>query len=238
MDGFNRRAFLGVISAVSLAGLSSKTALAADQCAVFDKARQSAITPEEALARLQDGNERFVAGKMVNCDLMAQVRATAAGQAPFAAIVGCIDSRVPPELVFDQRIGDIFSARVAGNFVNTDIIGSLEFATRLAGAKLIVVLGHTECGAIKGAIDNAELGNLTATLSNIKPAVEQASGVPGEHSSKNPQLVQAVADANAKLAARMLLDRSPVLTELVESGSLKIASAMQDVGTGRVSFFD
>ena len=236
MDGCSRRTFLGAVSAVSLTGLAGGSAFAADQCAVFDKARQSAITPEEALARLKDGNTRFVTGKMVNCDLMAQVRATASGQAPFAAIVGCIDSRVPPELVFDQRIGDIFSARVAGNFVNTDIIGSLEFATRLAGAKLIVVLGHTECGAIKGAIDNAQLGNLTATLSNIKPAVEQASGVPGEHSSKNPQLVQAVADTNARLAAKMLLDRSVVLAELVEAGSLKVVAAMHDVGNGTVTF--
>lgn len=237
MDGCSRRTFLGAVSAVSLTGLAGGSAFAAEQCAVFDKARQSAITPEEALARLDDGNARFVAGKTVNCDLMAQVRATASGQAPFAAIVGCIDSRVPPELVFDQRIGDIFSARIAGNFVNTDIIGSLEFATRLAGAKLIVVLGHSECGAIKGAIDNVELGNLTATLSNIRPAVEQTRAVPGEHSSKNPQLVQAVADTNAKLAARMLLDRSVILAELVQARSLKVVAAMHDVGNGRVTFF-
>jgi carbonic anhydrase len=237
MDGCSRRTFLGAVSAVSLTGLAGGSAFAADRCAVFDKARQSAITPEEALARLEDGNTRFVTGKTVNCDLMAQVRATASGQAPFAAVVGCIDSRVPPELVFDQRIGDIFSARIAGNFVNTDIIGSLEFATRLAGAKLIVVLGHSECGAIKGAIDNAELGNLTATLANIRPAVEQTRAVPGEHSSKNPQLVQAVADTNARLAAKMLLDRSVVLAELVEAGSLKVVAAMHDVGNGTVTFF-
>lgn len=236
MDRYNRRMFLGAMSAVSLAALGG-TALAAEDCAVFDRARQGAITPDDALARLQDGNARFVAGKTVNCDLMAQVRATASGQAPFAAIVGCIDSRVPPELVFDQRIGDIFSARIAGNFVNTDIIGSLEFATMLAGAKLIVVLGHAECGAIKGAIDNAELGNLTATLSNIRPAVEQTVGIPGVQSSKNPQLVQAVADANAKLAAAMLLERSAVLNELVKAGSLKIVSAMHDVSNGKVAFF-
>jgi carbonic anhydrase len=237
MDGCSRRTFLGAVSAVSLTGLAGGSAFAAEQCAVFDKARQSAITPEEALARLDDGNARFVTGKTVNCDLMAQVRATASGQAPFAAIVGCIDSRVPPELVFDQRIGDIFSARIAGNFVNTDIIGSLEFATRVAGAKLIVVLGHSECGAIKGAIDNVELGNLTATLSNIRPAVEQTRAVSGEHSSKNPQLVQAVADTNAKLAARMLLDRSVILAELVQARSLKVVAAMHDVGNGRVTFF-
>jgi carbonic anhydrase len=237
MDACSRRTFLGAVSAASLTGLVGGTAFAADQCAVFDKARQSAITPEEAMARLEDGNARFVAGETVNCDLMAQVRATATGQAPFAAVVGCIDSRVPPELVFDQRIGDIFSARIAGNFVNTDIIGSLEFATRLAGAKLIVVLGHSECGAVKGAIDNAELGNLTATLANIRPAIQQTIGIPGEHSSKNHQLVQAVADTNAKLAATMLLDRSVVLSELVDAGALKVVAAMHDVGNGKVTFF-
>jgi carbonic anhydrase len=236
MDVCSRRMFLGAVSAASLAGLGG-TAFAADQCAVFDKARQSTITPEEALARLEDGNARFVAGETVNCDLMAQVRATATGQAPFAAVVGCMDSRVPPELVFDQRIGDIFSARIAGNFVNTDIIGSLEFATRLAGAKLIVVLGHSECGAIKGAIDNAELGNLTATLANIRPAVEQTSGIAGEHSSKNHELVQAVADTNARLAVAMLLDRSVVLSELVDAGELKIVAAMHDVHNGKVAVF-
>jgi carbonic anhydrase len=234
----NRRVFIGAVSAVSLAGLTGGTAFATDACAVFDKTRQGAITPDEALARLQDGNARFVSGRMVNCDLMAQVRATATGQAPFAAVVGCIDSRVPPELVFDQQIGDVFAARIAGNFVNTDIIGSLEFATKVAGSKLIVVLGHSECGAIKGAIDNVELGLLTATLGNIRPAVEQTIGIPGERSSKNGRLVQAVADTNARLAAHTLLDRSAVLRELVEAGSLKIVSAMHDVATGEVTFMD
>jgi carbonic anhydrase len=136
--------------------------------------------------------------------------------------------------VFDQRIGDIFTARIAGNFVNTDIIGSLEFATKLAGAKLIMVLGHSECGAIKGAIDNVELGNLTAMLSNIKPAVEQTTGVAGERNAKNSKFVQAVADTNSRLAAEMLLERSPVLRGLVEERSLKVVSAMHDVSTGEV----
>lgn len=211
-------------------------AAAEDECAVFDRARQSATTPDEALARLRDGNARFVSGKTVNCDLMAQVRATAAGQAPFAAVVGCIDSRVPPELVFDQRIGDIFSARIAGNFVNTDIIGSLEFATKLAGAKLIVVLGHSECGAIKGAIDRVKLGNLTAMLANIEPAVDQTTGVFGQRTAKNSQFVQAVADTNVRLAVETLLNRSPVIGELVQAGSLKVVGAMHNVATGQVKF--
>lgn len=185
---------------------------------------------------LQEGNARFASGKSVNCDLLAQVRATADGQAPFAAVVGCIDSRVPPELVFDQQIGAIFAARIAGNFVNTDIIGSLEFATKLAGAKLIVVLGHTECGAIKGAVDDAKLGNLTAALANIRPSVIKIKAVDGPQTSKNKKLVQAVADQNAKDAVAMLTARSEVLRELVSEGKLKIVSAMHDIGTGKISW--
>ena len=228
----DRRAWLGAMAAVSLA--SAAPALADDGCEVFDAARQSAKTPDQALQRLMDGNARLLAGKTVNCDLLAQIEATAAGQAPFAAIVGCIDSRVPPELVFDQRLGSVFAARIAGNFVNTDIIGSLEFATRVSGAKLVLVLGHSECGAIKGAIDNVQLGNLTATLNNIWPAVE-ATEAGGERTSKNKAFVQAVAETNARLAARMLTERSPVMAEMVDAGSLKIVAAMHDISTGKVS---
>ena len=152
--------------------------------------RQKAMTPADALKELKDGNARFVAGQPVNCDLRAQIKATAMGQFPIAAVVGCIDSRVPPELVFDQKLGDIFAARIAGNFVNTDIIGSLEFATKVSGAKLIVVVGHTECGAIKGAIDHVKLGNLTAMLENFAPALAATSAVGGERNSSNKKLVR------------------------------------------------
>ena len=197
---------------------------------------QKATSPDEALARLKEGNERFVGGKTLERNLMDQVKATASGQYPFAVVVGCVDSRVPPELVFDQGIGDIFSARIAGNFVNTDIIGSLEFTTRLAGAKLIVVLGHTECGAVKGACDNAQLGNLTATLSNLMPAVYSVTDVKDERNSKNAAFVQKVADANVKLNVAAITDRSGVIRELVDQGQLKVVGAMHDVGTGRVTF--
>ena len=206
-------------------------------CTAFDKSRQANLTPDAALAMLKEGNGRFVSGKSINCDLLAQAKATADAQAPFAAVVGCIDSRVPPELVFDQHIGDIFATRIAGNFVNTDIIGSLEFATRLAGAKVIVVLGHTECGAIKGAVDDAKMGNLTAMLANIRPSVLKVKGVEGPQDSKNKKLVQAVADQNAKDAAAMLIDKSEVLRELTKEGKLKIVAAMYELGTGRVSWF-
>jgi carbonic anhydrase len=233
MPMYSRRAFV-MSSALSLA--AAGTAQAQDACAVFTPARQKATTPQDALRMLQDGNARFVSGKSINCDLMQQVRATAHGQAPFAAIVGCIDSRVPPELVFDQRLGSIFAARIAGNFVNTDIIGSLEFACKVAGAKAIVVLGHSDCGAIKGAIDRAKLGNLTEMLSHIEPAVA-ATKFTGKRTSKDKKLVQAVADTNAKLTARTILARSPVLKQMVDNKEIVVAAAMHDIETGRVSFF-
>ncbi len=157
-----RRLFCGCLAAA--APFVATAAHAQPECAVFTPERQRNTTPDQAVALLKQGNERILAGKPINCDLVTQVKDTAAGQAPFAAILGCIDSRVSPELVFDQGVGDIFCARVAGNFVNTDIIGSLEYSTRVAGAKAIVVLGHNNCGAIKGAIDKVKLGNLTAML--------------------------------------------------------------------------
>lgn len=228
-----RRSFLGTTAALTVA--SAATAHAQEVCSVVTADRQKATTPAAALKALKDGNARFASGSTINCDLRAQVKATATGQYPVAAIVGCIDSRVPPELVFDQRLGDIFAARIAGNFVNTDNIGSLEFATKLADAKVIVVLGHTECGAIKGAVDNAKLGNLTKMLENFAPAVAASAGVEGERSSKNKKLVQAVADSNVTIAAKQLVDRSEVLRELVASGQLQIVSAMHDIATGQVA---
>ena len=192
----------------------------------------------DALNALKEGNARFVNGTTVNCDLRAQVKATAKGQYPIAAVVGCIDSRVPPELVFDQKLGDIFAARIAGNFVNTDIIGSIEFATKLAGSKLVVVLGHTDCGAVKGACDGAMLGSLTHTLSNLDPALYAVLGEHGERSSKNKALVQAVIEANVRLTVEALTNRSTVLSDLVAEGELKILGAIEEVATGEVAFWD
>jgi carbonic anhydrase len=212
------------------------TAKTQQSCAVFTKPAQSAITSDQAIARLKDGNARFRSGSIIHCDPRTQVRDTANGQAPFAAVLGCMDSRVAPELVFDQRIGDLFVVRVAGNFVNVDILGSLEYATQVVGAKLIVVLGHTECGAVKGAIDDVKLGNLTATLANIRPAVLEISDAGGERTSKNKSFVQSVADRNTKDAAGMLTSRSEVMASLVKEGKLEIVSAMHDVQTGAVSW--
>ena len=233
-SSYSRRAFVISTTAMSVAAVSG--AQAQDACAVFSDDRQRTTTPEGALRLLQEGNERFVSGKTINCDLMAQVRASSTGQAPFAAVVGCIDSRVPPELVFDQRLGSIFAARIAGNFVNIDIIGSLEFACKLSGAKAIIVLGHTDCGAIKGAIDQPTLGNLTEMLKNIEPAIT-ATKIDGERSSKDKKLVQAVADTNVKLAAKLILDRSPILKEMAGNKEIVVAAAMHDLATGKITFF-
>jgi carbonic anhydrase len=230
-----RRQSLSGIAA--LAGLAGATAAQAkDQCVAFTPQMQAAKTPEAALKRLQEGNARFVAGQALHCDFLEQVRSTAKQQAPFAAVLGCIDSRVPPELIFDQNIGDMFVGRVAGNIASTDLIGSLEFATALAGAKLIVVLGHSECGAVKGAIDDARLGSLTGVLQQIRPSLAKLDykGVP---SSKDKALVQRVAEQNAKDAAAQLTSRSDTMAGLVRDGKLKIVYAMHDVASGKVSWF-
>lgn len=201
-------------------------------------ASQAALTPEAALQLLVDGNERFVSGQMLDRDFAEQVAGTASGQYPYAVVLGCIDSRVPPEIVFDQGIGDIFAPRIAGNFVNTDILGSMEFATAVAGSKVVVVLGHTSCGAVKGACDHVELGNLTQTLSNIAPAVYAVGPEITDRTSKNAEFVEAVAHENVRQTVQNILDRSPVMAGLVEEGRLIVIGAMHDVATGRVTFLE
>ena len=228
-----RRLFCGCLAGgLSLASQSAHAQSL--ECAVFTPDRQKSTAPDEALLRLKAGNERFTAGKSINCNLMQQVKDTADNQSPYAAIVGCIDSRVPPELVFDQRIGDVFCARVAGNCVDVDIIGSLEYATKVAGARAIVVLGHNSCGAIKSAVDDVKLGNITELLKNFQPALATLTEADGHRDSHNYPLVQKVAEANARLTAASLLDRSPIIKSLVVSGDLKIAAAMHDIKTGHV----
>lgn len=237
--GKSRRIFLkgAASSAVAVGfGLSASAAGAAQSCEAQSKETQEATTPQMALQMLKDGNARFVQGKMLSCDFMAQVRATGDGQFPFAAIVGCIDARVSNELIFDQGVGDIFSARVAGNFINDDMLGSVEFACAAAGAKLIVVVGHTECGAIKGACDDVVLGNLTQTLANLKPAVAAVSGHEADRSSGNAAFVQAVADKNVQLTIERIRERSSILRGMADRGEIDLAGAMYDVHTGRVSF--
>ena len=207
------------------------------QSPVQTRETQAALTPDAALALLRSGNERFVSGTPRERDEREQVRLTSGGQFPYAAILGCIDSRVPPEIVFDTAIGDVFAARIAGNVLDDDLLGSLEFATRVAGAKAIVVLGHTECGAVKGACDGVQMGHLTQTLSHLAPAVTAArQQVPAPHDGKNPAFVARVTDLNAELTAKAMTERSPILRDLVAQGKLKIVPAVYDVSTGRVRF--
>ena len=228
-------ALIAAAAGSSLA-LSTMRAHAAQSAVTQTKQTQGATTPQKALQMLKDGNSRFIQGKMLKRDLMQQVKATGGGQFPFAAIVGCIDSRASNELIFDQGIGDIFSVRIAGNFVNDDILGSLEFACAAAGAKLIVVLGHTECGAVKGACDDVVLGNLTQTLSNIKPAVAAVSGFESDRSSKNDKFVQAVTDKNVVLTVERIRERSPILRGMADNDQIGLVGAMYDVHNGKVTF--
>jgi len=224
---------------VASSGLSAPAAVHAESASVaFTREAQAAVTPAQALAMLKEGNLRFSSGKSVPRDFLVQVKQTSKNQFPFAAIVSCLDSRIPPAIVFDRGIGDLFVARVAGNFVNDDILGSLEFSTKLAGAKLIVVMGHSECGAIKGACDSAQLGLLSATLANINPAVTAVKGNYTPRSSANAEFVQAVAEMNVQLTMQMLRDRSLVLREMIDKGEIALVGAMYDVSTGKVTFYD
>ena len=212
--------------------------LSARDAAVQTLESQAEMTPDSALALLKEGNTRFLAGNLLERDLMAQVKATSTGQYPHSVVLSCIDSRVPPEIVFDQGLGDIFAPRVAGNFVDEELLGSMEFAAAVAGSKAIVVLGHSECGAVKGACDDVKLGNLTQTLANIRPAVEAVSGFEGARNSKNKAFVSAVAHENVRQTVENILERSVVLAELVDRGKLKVVGAMYDVSTGKVTFLD
>jgi len=202
------------------------------------KASQDAISPAKALELLKEGNQRFTAKQQVERDLNLQVEQTSTGQFPFATVLSCIDSRVPAELVFDQGIGDIFSVRIAGNFVNADILGSMEFASKLAGTKLILVLGHTACGAVKGACDHAELGNLTGMLDNIAPAVDAIvePTAAAERTSANIDFVNAVGTKNVELTIDRIREESPVLAEMEQAGEIQIVGGVYDIATGKVNF--
>ncbi len=204
------------------------------------KETQATMTPDKSLNYLKEGNIRFLNNIKANRDLLGQVNHTSNGQFPFATILSCIDSRVSAELVFDQGLGDIFSVRIAGNFVNEDILGSMEFACKLAGTKLIVVLGHTSCGAIKGACDDVKLGNLTNMLANIKPAVAAVREPKDANyrNSRNIEFVDNVATKNVQLTIARIMDESPVLAEMQNNGEIKIIGAIYDINTGAAKFLD
>jgi carbonic anhydrase len=199
---------------------------------------QSAITPSVALEILKDGNKRFVSNLKINRNLLQQANETSDGQHPFAVILSCIDSRTSAELIFDQGLGDVFSVRIAGNIVNEDILGSMEFGCKVAGAKIIVVLGHTKCGAVKGACDNVTLGNLTSLISKIKPAVDQESVTTENRNSSNGIFVENVAELNVSLSVKNILLKSPIIAEMVKNGDIGIVGGIHDITTGEVKFFE
>lgn len=201
----------------------------------LDKQAQQALTPASALEILQHGNDRFVNNLKANRDLLEQANATVAGQFPFAIILSCIDSRTSVELIFDQGLGDVFSVRVAGNIVNDDILGSMEFACKLAGSKLIVVLGHSHCGAIKGACDDVKLEHLTGLLDKIKPSVELVRNEANKPEGND--LVQRVAESNVLATVTQIMEKSQVLKEMIDNGKIGIAGGMYDIESGHVEFF-
>jgi carbonic anhydrase len=201
------------------------------------KDTQSNITPDQAIELLQNGNQRFVQNLRYNRNLLEQVNETAEGQYPFATILSCIDSRTPAELVFDQGLGDIFSIRIAGNVINDDIMGSMEFACKVAGSKLILVLGHTSCGAIKGACASVELEHLTGLLDKIQTAVKQAPA-PQDGDNQNIEYVDNVASLNVQNSIKHITEKSKTLKEMVDDGSIKVIGAMYDVSNGQVTFLD
>lgn len=205
--------------------------------AISSQAIQQSLTPDQAVARLVAGNDRFVAGQPATRNLRVQAEATSAGQYPFAVVLGCIDSRTPPELIFDTNLGDIFTPRIAGNYANSDILGSMEFATKVAGAKAIVVVGHNECGAVKGAVDSVRLGNLTTVVQAIEPAAAEVQGA-GDRSSKNPKFVQATAEANVRRTVAQIRLNSEIIRTLEAEGKIRIVGAMQDLATGKVTILN
>ena len=202
------------------------------------KDMQSSISPSMALGLLKDGNKRFVNNLKINRNLLQQANETSDGQHPFAVILSCIDSRTSAELIFDQGLGDVFSVRIAGNVVNEDILGSMEFGCKVAGAKIIIVLGHTKCGAVKGACDNVELGNLTRLIHKIKPAVEQESATIANRNSSNSVFVENVAELNVRLSVKNILLHSPIIADMVSNGDITIVGGIHDISTGEVKFFE
>jgi len=201
------------------------------------KEMQAAITPSKALELLKEGNQRFVSNLKINRNLLQQANETSDGQHPFAVILSCIDSRTSAELIFDQGLGDIFSVRIAGNIINEDILGSMEFGCKVAGSKIIVVLGHTKCGAVKGACDHVEMGNLTALLTKIRPAVDDETQTKENRNSGNAAFVENVSVINVKRTVSSIMQRSPILKEMIENGEIGIVGGSHDITTGEVTFF-
>lgn len=233
---YNFSSLLTCIALFCFISSSNVYLLSQDKALTQTKESQSKLSPADALQMMKDGNKRFLDDKMFHRNLMEQVHATAKGQYPYAVMLSCIDSRVTPEITFDQGIGDIFDSRIAGNFVNNDILGSMEYSCKVVGARLILVMGHTECGAIKSTIDDAQLGNITQMLAKIKPAVEKTV-YDGEKTSKNYDYVDLVSKENVLLAIENIKLNSPVLREMYDKGEIDIVGCMYDVHDGKVVFY-
>ena len=232
-----RRSFLKTAGIATAAGLLTAGPFAQlAYAAALTKAQRDKLTPDEIIAMMKRGNERFRSGKGTAQNVLAQQRASAKGQFPAAVILSCIDSRAPAETIMDLGIGDVFNARVAGNIANDDILGSMEFSCAAAGAKVVLVMGHTACGAIAGAIDVVKLGNLTGLLARIQPAVKAAT-YQGDRSAKNGAFVDAVARKNVELTMEGIRKGSPVLNELKAKGAINIVGAMYDIQSAKVEFF-
>ncbi len=247
--GIKTLSLAAIVAALAIVSTGCSTSRAAkkDSCStvatcstgteVQSKASQDALTPAQALEKLKAGNQRFASGQPMQRDLAAQRSATAAGQYPYAVILSCLDSRCSSEQVFDQGMGDIFNARVAGNVLNDDILGSMEFACKAAGAKLIAVVGHSKCGAVKGACNHVQLGNLTGLLDKIQPAVSSTLTLPAGQKPTDAQ-VDAVAIANVKLVMKQIRERSPILADMVQQGQIGLVGGMYELDSGKVKFFD
>lgn len=240
MNFSNQSLTLALFHFLSMPALAQQPSAATQSVPVTDsvmtRSMQQRITPAEALQQHVEGNRRFAGGRSMRYDYPEAVHQTAAGQYPFAVILSCVDSRTSSEIIFDQNLGAVFNARIAGNFVNTDILGSMEFACKVAGTKLILVVGHTKCGAVKGACDHVELGNLTSVKNEIKPAVESVKQIPGERNPSNEQFVEAVARQNVLLAINEIREKSPILKEMEDKGQIMIAGGMYDLKSGVVDF--
>lgn len=237
--GQARRGWLKRMAALGAGAVAAGGALGGGtaQAASLSRQQRDAMTIDEVIAMLREGNRRFRSGTMRSQDFLAQKRASASGQYPAAVVLSCIDSRAPAEIIMDAGIGDIFGARIAGNVVTPDLLGSMEFACAVAGAKLLVVMGHTGCGAIAGAVDGVQLGNLTGLLERIRPAIAKTV-YDGERSGANRAFVDAVAQANVLHTLDVIRESSPVLASLAEQGRIRLVGAMYNLGNGQVAFLD
>ncbi|MEP4147624.1 MAG: carbonic anhydrase family protein [Halioglobus sp.] len=232
------RVLLALVALVFISGTIHAENNTARVERVLSQEEQAALTPEQVLTALKQGNKRFLTGTITSRDHSAMVRSAANGQFPKAVVLSCLDSRIPVEDVFDRGIGDMFIARVAGNFENTDILGSMEFATLISGAKLVLVMGHSDCGAIKAAIDGAELGNITSMLENIQPAIDSLADYSGDKSSSNHEYVHMVTERNVQLSIEDIRKRSPIIADLEKKGEVKIVGALYDMASGAVEFIN